>query len=155
MHVKLPMMMYGSYTGYEKDGLTGKKVRKKITHIEENGDVGFFPSVNHIYMNTRNGGKKLTKAAEDLKERWKEEITKACEQQKWDLKKKEKVIVNCYFYFPDKRMRDTNNIFKLLMDSMEGIVFENDYYALPRVMDFEILKDKTIKPYIDITIELN
>jgi hypothetical protein len=41
------------------------------------------------------------------------------------------------------------------MDSMEGIVFENDYYALPRVMDFEILKDKTIKPYIDITIELN
>jgi Holliday junction resolvase RusA-like endonuclease len=122
--------------------------------VEEDGDPGFFPSVNHIYTNTKYGGKKLTKPAEDLKRKWRSIIAHECGKNKWKVKDKQKIIVNCYFFFPDYRIRDTNNIFKLLMDSMEGLIFINDYYALPRVIDFEILKDKKVKPYLEIEIKL-
>jgi Holliday junction resolvase RusA-like endonuclease len=153
MKFNLPMMMFGSYRGYETDKASGTKRKKIFTHVEENGDPGFFPSVNHIYMNTAKGGKKLTKPAEELKAKWTSIVQKACEESKWEMRVKEKVIVNCRFYFPDRRIRDTNNIFKLLMDSMEGVVFKNDYFALPRVEDFQILKDKFVKPYIEVEIK--
>jgi Holliday junction resolvase RusA-like endonuclease len=158
MEIILPMMMYGSYMSYRtivdpKNKKRKKKMKKRITHKEEDGDQGFFPSVNHIYMNTRFGGKKLTKPAEELKEKWSNIFKEACRENGWDTTKKEKVVINLKLYFPDNRVRDTSNALKLLLDSMEGIVFDNDYYALPRIIDFEVLKDKKIKPYIVVEIE--
>lgn len=41
-------------------------------------------------------------------------------------------------FMPDKRIRDSHNMLKLLMDSLEGIVFHNDYCILPRIQSVEL-----------------
>ncbi|SFJ65112.1 Endodeoxyribonuclease RusA [Paenibacillus sp. UNC496MF] len=166
----LPMMMFGRYkdyvkepdpekpgkyrTVYEKNKRGKLKPKTKwIVHSEANGDPGFFPSVNHIYNNTRGGGKKLTKAAEDLFNRWQLAARDWCFRNQWEMAVKEKVVVEVTAYFPNKQVRDTNNVFKLLMDSLEHVIFDNDYYALPRVKDFLILdKDCGIRPYFELVI---
>jgi len=51
------------------------------------------------------------------------------------------VVLLLYFYFPNRRKKDTHNTLKVLMDSLEGILYEDDYWALPRIMDFGIDKD--------------
>jgi Holliday junction resolvase RusA-like endonuclease len=158
--LKLPMMMYGKYktSWYVKDPKdpTGKKKIKKtkvVEHKEENGDPGYYPSVNHIYHNTKGGGKRLTKAAERLFQKWQAEARLWAYNTGWVMTEKEKVVVEIVAYFPDNQKRDTNNVFKLMMDALEGIIFDNDYYALPRVMDFHVLeKDSNVKPYFELHI---
>ena len=41
--------------------------------------------------------------------------------------------MDLYYFFPDKKVRDSHNTLKILTDSMEGLVFPNDYYVLPRI----------------------
>jgi hypothetical protein len=166
----LPMMMFGKYKDYvkERDPETGKyktvyeknkngKLKPKtkwIVHKEENGDAGFFPSVNHIYTNTRGGGRKLTKAAQDLFDKWQAIAKLWCHNNDWVMTEKEKVVVEVWAYFPDNQKRDTNNAFKLMMDALEGIIYDNDYYALPRIMDFEILdkNNPDVRPHFKLNI---
>lgn len=38
---------------------------------------------------------------------------------------------------PDRRIRDSHNMLKLLLDVMEGIVYKNDYYVCPRIQSVE------------------
>ena len=45
------------------------------------------------------------------------------------------------FYFPDRRIRDAHNCLKILMDVLEGIVYENDYTVMPRIQFVEYDKD--------------
>lgn len=162
------MMMFGSYKGYEyeQDPTTGKqKIKKKLVkgklksvikihrHVEENGDPGFYPSVNHIYDNDGRGGKKLSKPAQDLFDRWHSLAHLWAIQNGWELTKKEKVVVEVTAYFPDKKGRDTNNVFKLLADSLEHAIYDNDHYALMRTMDFIYLeKNSNISPYFELRI---
>lgn len=92
------------------------------------------PSINHIYYNTKYGGKRLTKDAERWVTQVRSSVHAQIEDQKW---KKEALgvwmVFDMTFYFPDKRIRDNHNAFKILFDALEGIVYVNDYYVLPRV----------------------
>jgi|SRR5579875_35960 len=164
----LPMMMYGKYKDYvkEKDPITGKwktvyettktgkkKAKKKwIIHDESKGDPGFYPSVNHIYQNTRGGGKKLTQAAERLFEKWHALAHLWALDNDWNFDPQEKVVLEITCFFPDKQKRDASNAIKLMMDALEGVLYQNDYYALPRIMDFQVLEDKSIAPYFKVVI---
>jgi hypothetical protein len=93
------------------------------------------PSVNHCFMNIRGGGKRLTKDAERWMYKTKASVLAQMEDQ--GFKEEEKDVwwvVEMTFYFPDLRIRDNHNTFKVLFDSIEGTFFHNDYFILPRVM---------------------
>ena len=88
-----------------------------------------------MYMAFGRGGRRLTQKAEAWIKYAKRLTTIAVEEQKWRIEKKGKWIVcEMIFWFPDKRKRDNHNSFKALFDALEGIVYENDQYVLPRVM---------------------
>jgi Holliday junction resolvase RusA-like endonuclease len=166
----IPMMMFGKFrssvAARDEDGNTiilkrnakGKPVYKMVkswvTHSEKKGDKGVYPSVNHIYTRIGNGRNKLTVPAEKLKEKWEALAYMWVADHNWQLTIEQKVVVELTAYFPaDKRRRDTNNVFKLLMDSFTKIIYDDDEYALPRVMDFhkvEVGED----PYFELNIYL-
>lgn len=158
----LPMMMFGTFTVKEskkdKDGKPIKKngkyvyVSAKKTYSEENGDLGLFPSVNHIYVNMAKGRKRLSAGAEKLKEKWTAYAQMWAKDNQWEITKAEKVIVEVTPYFPnDNIKRDASNAFKLLMDALEDVIYDNDFYGLPRVMDFQKVKDGE-SPYFEVNI---
>jgi crossover junction endodeoxyribonuclease RusA len=63
----------------------------------------------------------------------------------------EKTIVRLWFYFPDKRRRDTHNGLKVLLDALEDAgIYEDDKFALPQIIDFEYDKNN---PRIEIEFE--
>lgn len=92
------------------------------------------PSVNHMYIHKRNGQKILTTAAKQYIKTIQDLCKKEMKKQNWK-KDKESVwyVMDMYFYFQDKRKRDSHNCLKLLMDSLEGLLFTNDYFILPRI----------------------
>jgi crossover junction endodeoxyribonuclease RusA len=92
------------------------------------------PSVNHMYFNTKGGGKRLTKQAEDYIRISRGLINLAIEEQNW-LKQKKSTwyYIDLAFFMPDRRIRDSHNCLKLLLDVMQGIVFDNDYYVMPKI----------------------
>jgi len=94
------------------------------------------PSVNHLYARNRYGGLYLTDAANTwktaagwlAKEWWKKEPTA------------KQVILNIWIYWNDKRRHDADNIQKLLLDALTGIVWVDDRQVMPRVMGLEVDK---------------
>ena len=164
----LPMMMFGRFRGYEKEydpktkrsKIKKKKnkkgklvpVKKWIIHREEDGDQGIFPSVNNIYVN-KGKAKRLSKPAEDLKEKWATFTKIWAEDNQWEITKGEKIVVELTPYFPnDKIKRDATNAFKLMMDAFEGIIYDNDYYALGRIKDLKTIEEKDEEPYFKVDI---
>lgn len=92
------------------------------------------PSVNHMYIHKKNGSKILTANAKA----YIKELQHICKMSKKEQGWKQDrgavwYVMDLYFYFPDRRKRDSHNCLKLLMDSLEGMLFENDYYILPRI----------------------
>lgn len=62
-----------------------------------------------------------------------------------------KVVVRLWFYFPDQRKRDTHNALKALLDALESAhIYQNDQYALPQIMDWDIDRKN---PRIEIEFE--
>ncbi|WP_119775867.1 RusA family crossover junction endodeoxyribonuclease [Dehalobacter sp. MCB1] len=108
------------------------------------------PSVNHMYYNTRNGGKRLTPTAENYIRVSRALINEAIEVQRW-LRQKDSTWFYCdlVFYFGDRRIRDASNCLKLLLDVMQGIVYKNDYYCLPRIQSVEYDKEN---PRVEVCI---
>jgi len=166
----LPMMMFGKFQsrrakrdengkaiikGYYKNGKPKYETEKCwVIHNESKGDKGVYPSVNHIYTRIAKGRQKLTAAAERLKERWEIEARMWAEEVGWQLTQQQKVVIELTAYFPpDNINRDTNNVFKLMMDAFNGIIYDDDEYALPRVMDFHKVKEGE-KPYFQLDIYL-
>lgn len=164
----LPMMMYGRFrrerAARDEEGNTiildryknGKPKYKKekywLIHSEKAGDPGVYPSVNHIYTRMAKGRQKLIKPAENLKERWEAEAHFWKEAVGWEMTKNEKIIIETTAYFPqDNIRRDINNIFKLLLDAFNGIIYEDDEFALPRVMDFHHVTEGH-SPYFELNI---
>ena len=41
--------------------------------------------------------------------------------------------MDLYYYFPDKMRRDSHNTLKILTDCLEGLLYSDDYYLLPRI----------------------
>jgi Holliday junction resolvase RusA-like endonuclease len=59
----------------------------------------------------------------------------------------DKVVVEYTIWWPDKRRRDASNLEKLLLDSLEGIAYDDDRWAIPRCVDFSYDKGH---PRIDV-----
>lgn len=97
------------------------------------------PSVNHMYIQKRDGGKMLTRHAQNYVRESRALINLAVEQQFW-IKQESAVwmYVDIVVYMPDRRIRDSHNMLKLLLDTMQGLVFDNDYYILPRIQSVEL-----------------
>lgn len=153
----MPLMMFGKYQrsvsqGYEIDA-KGNKKRKKPKKVWDEmvrgQDIGLFPTVNHIYRPMR-GGKQLTEMAKDQLVDW-----QTIAQIEWEAAgrtkplSKELVYIDAYFILPDHKIRDVSNVLKLLMDALEKVVYENDYYALPRIMDMKVIPGKA-RCYIEV-----
>lgn len=92
------------------------------------------PSVNHMYIHKRNGSKILTREAEDYVRKSRAMINESMELQSWEVQG-EKVwyYAELYFFMKDRRIKDSHNMLKLLLDVMQGIAFGNDYYVMPRI----------------------
>lgn len=166
----IPMMMYGKFRSERakrdengkaivlKRDSKGRKVYDTekcwVTHSERNGDKGVYPSVNKIYTRIAKGRQKLTAPAQKLKEKWELEAHLWMKDNHWEMSEKEKVVIELTAYFPnDNLRRDTNNVFKMMMDAFTGIIYDDDEFALPRVMDFHKVGEGE-KPYFKLDIYL-
>lgn len=96
------------------------------------------PSVNHMYQNAGRG-KRLTTQALNYIKTAQDICKKAAREYGWK-KDKDHVwyVMDLYFFFPDKRVRDSHNCIKLLTDCLEGLLFTNDYFLLPRIQHVEL-----------------
>ena len=158
----LPMMMYGIFKAQvAKLDANGERVRdakgkikyeyKNRKYTRENSN-GIYPSVNHMYVNGPKGSKRLAKGAEKLKEDWSIEAMIWAKDCGWSCTDKEKVIIELVPYFPnDEKTRDASNALKLMMDAFEGVIYKNDNFALPRIMDFPKVSDGE-DPYFELKI---
>jgi crossover junction endodeoxyribonuclease RusA len=111
------------------------------------------PSVNHMYRNVTVNGRRM-KVLTPLAQRWFDNTVITANlwrsKNKWPTAKG-KVIVRLWYFFPDLRKRDTHNGLKALLDALEDArIYENDKYALPWVMDFQVDRD-----YPRVEIELS
>lgn len=111
------------------------------------------PSVNHMYLHSRFGGKRIrtTKAKEwfDTAEKIvRSEIVK----QGWEPTIEKKVVLDVLTMFPDRRKRDTNNTAKALCDMLEHAgTYDNDRFALVRYIDYGVDKEN---PRIEVVIRV-
>ena len=61
-------------------------------------------------------------------------INESIEDQGWQLTPKGIwLYLDMVFYFKDRRVQDAQNCLKLLLDIMQGRVYQNDMNALPRI----------------------
>lgn len=108
------------------------------------------PSVNAIYYNTRGGGRRLTCKAENYIRDARAMVNLAVEEQHWVLPSKSTwLYIDMVYYFPDRRRRDASNCLKILLDAIEGRVYIDDMYALPRIQSVEYDKEN---PRVEITV---
>ncbi|NUU96737.1 RusA family crossover junction endodeoxyribonuclease [Marinitoga sp. 1138] len=87
------------------------------------------PSVNHSYRKRgRNYGMYMTEKAKNFKEYVSWIAKKARRKYKFTpLPYDNKFYrINFEFHFKNRKHPDPNNLLKVLIDSLEGIVFEND-----------------------------
>lgn len=117
-----------------------------LYRIENVVDVGTFeielpipPSVNSMYIHTRGGKRRLSSIAENYMRDSRALLHERVADTNWKMPNRHTwLYVDLVFYFPDRRIRDASNCLKLLMDVPEGIVYVNDYNALPRVQSVEL-----------------
>jgi len=98
------------------------------------------PTLNHVYRNvavnrriTTRDGQKWVRDVQMLAQA-------AINQQGWQKSTDEKLVAEVTIYWPTRRKRDVENVGKLLWDALEGIVYENDQWLLPRYIDFQVDK---------------
>ncbi len=96
------------------------------------------PSLNNVYRNVRINCRIITSEGKAWQERAQGIASRAAHNQHWILSKNEKLVMELTFFWPDARKRDCDNSLKLLGDTLEGILYENDKWLLPRVLDFSI-----------------
>lgn len=109
------------------------------------------PSVNHMYRNHVVRGRAMRVISKEGQQ-WKNFVQQlawaARQQQRWQLSKDEKLVAEVTIFWPTKRRRDVENVGKLLWDSLEKVIFEDDQWLLPRYMDFHHDKQN---PRVEIT----
>lgn len=96
------------------------------------------PSINHAYY--YHGNKKIRTAVTKAYDANVQKIIREAmiAQNVTMFPEDTKIRMDMWFHFPDARKRDTHNTFKIPMDSMEGILYHNDYWVLPNIVDFDI-----------------
>jgi Holliday junction resolvase RusA-like endonuclease len=114
--------------------------------------------VNHAYMNVvrkavsgkRYSARKLTPAAEFWRDCAADMAIEAMSKAGLKLIEREKFSVDMVIWFRDKRSQvDGDGIQKLPLDALKKIVYSDDKFALPRVLDYHF--DAT-EPRIEMTI---
>ncbi|MEV2911552.1 RusA family crossover junction endodeoxyribonuclease [Paenibacillus larvae] len=114
---------------------------------------GLVPSVNHMYRNAYKGKRAIRVLSQEAREWYEETVILASDWRKKNGWKTAggKVIVRLWFYFPDRRRRDTHNGLKILLDALEDARFyDDDKHALPQVMDYGIDRER---PRVEIELE--
>lgn len=87
-------------------------------------ELPFPPSVNACYRSIPRG-KICTSILSKQGREYKDRIVRLMEGDKSLLTDK-RLMVQIRLFMPDKRRRDIDNYFKLLLDSLTGIVWEDD-----------------------------
>lgn len=96
------------------------------------------PSVNKIHYTDKRGVRRLTAASERYIRDVRALSRLFVEEQEWEKKTDATwLYMDMVFFFPDRRIRDSHNCLKILLDALEGIVFQNDYYVVPRIQSVE------------------
>jgi hypothetical protein len=119
------------YKSGKNKGKPRKLFEDKFFPIES---TGYFPTVNHIYMQIGGGAsRRLKPIAEEKLMEWKEiAMAEAKEVGYISMDKPQFVVVDLEFYLPTNGAGDTHNAKKLLLDALEGVVHNNDFYMLDR-----------------------
>lgn len=96
------------------------------------------PSKNHAFFYRRNA-----KVAKADTRRYQEAVDKLLkeEMKKQGWKKEDEHVwyyMDMFFYFPDKRRRDSHNSLEVLMDSIQESIVADDYYVLPRIQSVKL-----------------
>jgi crossover junction endodeoxyribonuclease RusA len=100
------------------------------------------PSVNSAYVNTRYGGKRLSAKSERYVRDAGALINQFVDDQKWIADNKSTwYYLDIVFYFPDRKIRDSHNMLKILLDVMQTRVYPNDMYVMPRIQSVEYDKE--------------
>lgn len=118
------------------------------------------PSVNALYINqsyynpkTRSyvatGKRILSKEGRALKKTINAQAILQCEEQQWNKETlgDDYVYMDAIVYF-NRKGRDSDNIYKALQDSLEGVVYNNDTQVLVRTQ--KVLIDRG-SPRVEIT----
>lgn len=104
------------------------------------------PSVNSLYTMQR----KLTAKARKYIANSQPIILDAINDQNWHMpEKNEWLYLDMVFYMPDKRIRDSHNALKLLLDVLQDLVYVNDYTVMPRIQSVEYDKDN---PRVEVLV---
>lgn len=99
------------------------------------------PSVNHAYITTRYNRRVLNGSAKQFIKDVKTLTTiKARKERLVRYDRKDFFIMELEFVFPNRKFPDPNNLLKILIDSFEGIVFENDKWCLPAIISAKVVK---------------
>ena len=98
------------------------------------------PSTNHSHheISTKNGRRMRvpSKATKDWTKFARDAAESAMRDQQFPYITDEKVILRYWVFWPDKRKRDCANLLKVALDALEGVVYNNDRYVLPRAIDY-------------------
>lgn len=96
------------------------------------------PSINSMYTLKRQYTAKARKWFSTARAL----INMSIEEQHWGMPAREEwLYVDLVFYMPDRKIRDSHNCLKILMDALQDVVFVNDYFVLPRIQSVEYDKE--------------
>ena len=108
------------------------------------------PSMNHMYFQKRNGSKVLTKTAREYIMKATALIAMAVEDQFWVVDNRDVwYYLDIIVYMPDRKIRDSHNMLKLMLDVFQEVAFRNDYFVMPRIQKVELDKDN---PRIEVCL---
>ena len=111
------------------------------------------PSVNHMYLQSRWGGKRIrTKKAREWFDQAEKIVRNEILSQQWEPTINQKIVLDVLTMFPDRRKRDTNNTAKALCDMLEHAgVYDNDRFALVRYIDYGVDREN---PRVEVVIRV-
>jgi crossover junction endodeoxyribonuclease RusA len=100
------------------------------------------PSLNHAYRNFTKGGRRMRVPTSEA-ERFKRDagwLAKAWRQDvRWDIRDPgTKIVMRLWYYWPDRRRMDTHNREKVLLDALEGVLYQDDRWVLVQEQDFTV-----------------
>lgn len=101
--------------------------------------TGWFPTVNHIYLQIGGGAsRRLKPIAEEKLLQWRGIALDAAGKFRYvAADAPQLVVVGLDFFIPTNGAGDTHNAKKLLLDALEGVVHNNDFYMLDRTYSLQ------------------
>ena len=89
---------------------------------------------------------------EEVSENIQRQITDNEDMARWIQEKifDQYIYLDLYFVYKDKRQRDSHNYLKILLDTLESVVYANDSKVYPRIQ--EVWIGCVEKPYIGISV---